>query len=429
MVPGHIREYELKFTLPGRPLVSSDLGGVEQVVVIPALAERDTLPATLASLARNAGAELGRTLVLCVINNRGPHAASPRDIKNNQETIRYLHSLIKGVEEDFPGDGARSSRGREILQSPLRLTYIDASSPGREMPDKCGGVGAARKIGLDSALQLFDYGLPQEKLLISLDADSLVADNYLAAIRSHFGLEKTAAAVVNYRHQQPFSARHQLAIRNYDIFLHYYVLGLRYAGSPYAFHTIGSTMVCTADAYVAVGGMNRRDAAEDFYFLNKLAKYQPISCIRTTTVCPSARPSRRVPFGTGKRVIRFLEAGEKEWQLYDPRIFSLLQGWLRTMNSFPERDTEGIMAMAGLIDPLLPVFLEANQFPVSWSRIRKNCRQRAGLLRQFHSWFDAFKTLKMVHFLTDHGFPQVDMFTALEGLFQLMSSREKDPAS
>ncbi len=428
MVPGNIREYEFKFTLPGCPLVSSDLGGVDQVVVIPALAERDTLPATLASLARNAAAELGRTLILCVINNRGPHAASFRDIKNNQQTIQYLQALIKGVKGDFPGDGDGPSRGGKILPTPLRLAYIDASSPGREMPDKCGGVGAARKIGLDGALQLFDYGLPNEKLLISLDADSLVADNYLSAIRSHFGLGRAAAAVVNYRHQQPISARHRLAIRNYDIFLNYYVLGLRYAGSPYAFHTIGSTMVCTADAYVAVGGMNRRDAAEDFYFLNKLAKFQPISCIRTTAVHPSARPSRRVPFGTGKRVIRFLEAGEDEWQLYDPRIFSLLKGWLEAMSSSPERETEDIMALAGLIDPLLPAFLEAHQFPTSWSKIKRNCRQRAGLLRQFHSWFDAFKTLKMVHFLTDHGFPQVDMFTALEGLFQLMGRREQGPS-
>ena len=31
-------------------------------------------------------------------------------------------------------------------------------------------------------------------------------------------------------------------------------------------------MTCTAKSYVATGGMNRRMAGEDFYFLQKLAK-------------------------------------------------------------------------------------------------------------------------------------------------------------
>ena len=65
------------------------------------------------------------------------------------------------------------------------------------------------------------------------------------------------------------------AIICYEIFLRYYVLGLKFAKSDYAFHTIGSTMLCTPDAYVKVEGMNKRKAAEDFYFLEKLAKIYP----------------------------------------------------------------------------------------------------------------------------------------------------------
>jgi len=54
-------------------------------------------------------------------------------------------------------------------------------------------------------------------------------------------------------------------------------------------------MICTVDSYIAVRGMNRREAGEDFYFLNKLAKLGDIGQIHATTVYPSARPSRRVP--------------------------------------------------------------------------------------------------------------------------------------
>lgn len=412
MIPRHIQDYEDKFVLLDRPLVASEPDGIERIVVIPALAEKSSLPATLASLARNPDRELGHSLILCVINNRSVNISSPAEIKDNQDTIQYLHSLIKGG----PGHASTPTTN-------LRLAYIDASSPGREMPDKYGGVGTARKLGLDAALRLFDYNRPGKKLLISLDADTLVEDNYLEAIRSFFQLGEKAAAVVNYAHQIPAVARERLAIGNYEIFLRYYVLGLRYAGSPYAFPSIGSTMVCTADAYVAVGGMNRRDAAEDFYFLNKLAKFQTVGSIRATTVYPSARPSRRVPFGTGRRIIRFLEEGEEEWLLYDPYVFIILKRWLQAMEAAPDRETAEIMIQAGQIDARLLAFLELHQFAAAWSRIRKNVKRREGLQRHFHCWFDGFKTLKLVHFLTDQALPQINMFSALERLLRLMGER------
>jgi len=405
MIPRQIKEYENKFKLFDRPLVAAELGGIEQVVVIPCLAEKSSLPATLASLACNSDRELGRSLILCVINNRRLPVSSPEEIKDNQETIHYLQALINGLPGPAPAN--------------LRLAYIDAASPGREMPDTCGGVGTARKIGLDMALRLFDDTRPGEKLLISLDADTLVEPNYLEAIRSFFGPGK-AAAVVSYAHQIPAAAGARLAICSYEIFLRYYVLGLRYAGSPYAFSSIGSAMVCTAGAYVAVGGMNRRDAAEDFYFLNKLAKFKAVASIRTTTVHPSARSSRRVPFGTGRRIIRFLEEDHEEWLLYDPHIFCILRRWLQLMEAAPDRETAEIMSMAGEIDVRLRAFLELHQFAAAWSKIRANVKRREGLLRHFHCWFDGFKTLKLVHFLTDQGLPQISMFSALEGLLRLM---------
>ena len=405
ITPRHIEEYEQKFALLDRPLVVSELGGIEQIVVIPCLAEKASLADCLASLACNPDRELQRSLILCVINNRGGQVSSPGEIRDNLDTIHYLDALRKRLPGHAPAN--------------LRLAYIDASSPGRELPDKEGGVGTARKLGLDAALRLFDYRVDSAKLLISLDADTLVEDNYLAAIRSFFRPGK-AAAVVSYAHQIPDDARERLAICSYEIFLRYYVLGLRHAGSPYAFPSIGSTMICTADAYVAVGGMNRRDAAEDFYFLNKLAKFKAVDCIKTTTVHPSARPSRRVPFGTGRRIIRFLEEDAEEWLLYDPRIFLILKRWLKVMEEAPDRETAEIMREAGQIDPRLLAFLEQHQFAAAWSKIRKNVKRREGLQRHFHCWFDGFKTLKLIHFLTDHGLPQISMFTALEQLLGLM---------
>jgi hypothetical protein len=425
-IPQHILAYEKKCFTERRPPVLSALGGIEQIVVIPALAEKRSLPATLAGLAGNPHNELRRTLILCVINNRGSHLASPREIDNNQDTINYLQALINGLPGDScDGDKDLAEVWPKLRQSPLRLAYIDASSPGREMPDKSGGVGAARKTGMDAALRLFDYTISGEKLLISLDADTLVEDNYLEAIRNYFLQNKAAAAVVNFVHQRPVMTRRRIAICAYEIFLRYYVLGLRYAGSPYSFHTVGSAMACTADAYVAVGGMNMRDAAEDFYFLNKLAKYRAVGQITATTVHPSARPSWRVPFGTGRRIIRFLERREDEFLLYDPRVFLVLKKWLDNIKASPDREAEAIISLSKGIDPLLAVFLEINRFPEIWQSIRANVKKREGLLRHFHFWFDGFKTMKLIHFLTEHGYAQIDMFQAIAGL---LSIREAGPS-
>ena len=47
------------------------------------------------------------------------------------------------------------------------------------MPHKIGGVGLARKIGMDEALKIFNYNSTSKKILICLDADCTVASNYL----------------------------------------------------------------------------------------------------------------------------------------------------------------------------------------------------------------------------------------------------------
>ena len=93
-LPRFIQAYNDKFATAAQPLVASELGGIEQVVVIPVLAEKQLLLATLGSLARNPDMELRRTLILCVVNNRRHPLASMNDISNNHDTLRYLQALV-----------------------------------------------------------------------------------------------------------------------------------------------------------------------------------------------------------------------------------------------------------------------------------------------------------------------------------------------
>ncbi len=152
------------------------------------------------------------------------------------------------------------------------------------------------------------------------------------------------------------------AIICYEIFLRYYVLGLNFANSEYAFHTIGSTMLCTPEAYVKVEGMNKRKAAEDFYFLEKLAKIYPIGELKSTFVYPSKRGSWRVPFGTGRSVDRYLSNSRDEYLLYDPKSFVVLKTWLQVFNDNSISNQIDLIRISQNIHPALSDFLSQQDF-------------------------------------------------------------------
>jgi hypothetical protein len=387
---------------------------IDTAVVIPALAESERLFRTIASIADNPLPALSRTMVICVINNRDKEHGDRRAFDDNQKTLRILGRLIEGTvpeEGDRPAGTARYLR--RIAESGLRLAVIDASSPGREMPHATGGVGFARKIGMDNALALLDYENGAPRIMLSLDADTVVAPNYLDAVRQYFTMNRTHAAVVEFTHGRAANLHEQAAIFCYEIFLRYYVLGLMVAGSPYAFHSIGSTMACTAEAYVAVRGMNRRQAGEDFYFLNKLAKLGPVGTVRTTIVHPAPRRSDRVPFGTGKRIARFIAGGHEEYRVYDPGIFLVVRDWLRLLTSWDDRAAKSPASQARAIHSSLEPCLRELRFDEAWHRLKLNSTGPAVLQKHLRCWFDGFKTLKLINALSRTAMPPVEMFEAV----------------
>ncbi len=404
-------------------MISREPGEISQVVVIPAYAERDFLFLTLDSLARNARSSLEYSLVLCVVNNgKNP---PPEVLENNLQTIRCLDALVRRKSLRVFG-GEKKLRGllEGLADSELKVGYINAATAECEIPAGTGGVGMARKIGMDKALRLLRESPVQPPLIISLDADSLVENNYLSAVRNFFS-PKIPSAVVAYAHQMPDDPRQQAAIISYEIFLRYWVLGLQYAASPWAFHSIGSTMVVATPSYVAVRGMNKRAAGEDFYFLQKLAKHAPIHYIRETRVYPSARPSERVPFGTGKRIRRFLAGDSEEaYLLYDPRIFEIIKRWLSLAQENLFQHEDCLITGAHRIHPQLKTFLIDHGFPRVWSRIRGNTKDKKTFLKQFNDWFDGFKTLKLVHFLTRTVYPQINMFVALDEMLHALDKSD-----
>jgi len=192
----------------------------ESVIVIPAIDEYDNIKTLLSSLIQNETEYFPTSLILFVVNHL---TSSNVNVKqNNIKTIEYLKNIVdkKNSEDEL---------SKRIIKFDLQIGFIDASSEGLELEEKDGGVGLARKIGMDEALKIFDYDKGAKNILICLDADCTVSENYISTIRQAFNKNKINAGYVNFTHGRTDDKENDKAIINYEIFLRYYVLGLKYA--------------------------------------------------------------------------------------------------------------------------------------------------------------------------------------------------------
>lgn len=375
------------------PLQAPPTADLRSVVVIPVLAESDRLFNTLGDLAANGRDALAQSLILCVVNNRAPEMAAEGDCEDNQQTLARLPQFAA----EHPH---------------MALGWIDAASPGHTLGPK-EGVGLARKIGLDWGLQVLQEQGHEQAPLVCLDADTRVNPDYLAGIHRFFAEPHRWAAVVDYAHPVAANDDETRAILAYEFFLRYQELALHYAGSPYHYPAIGSTMMCTGAAYVAAGGMNRRQAGEDFYFLQQLAKTGHVDRIWDTAVYPASRPSHRVPFGTGRKVGAYEHDPDDAFLIYHPATYDVIRDWLAMAQSRLNEDGATLLEAAAAINRELGVFLDEQRFTTAWDRMQQQATTTARRLRNFHEWFDAFRTLKLTHHLRDNGYPRQDLFSAL----------------
>ncbi|MBD1401597.1 glycosyltransferase [Pelovirga terrestris] len=360
---------------------------VDAAIVIPALAEAETLPATLQSLGSNDPELLQRTLVIVVVNHRSDASSALR--RNNATTLSWL-----------------ASRSRPRLQ----LAWIDAAAPGLELPTG-QGVGLARKIGFDAALHRLNWN--NAPFLISLDADTLVDQSYLTALFRHFATVQQDGTVLPFRHQAGADGGEEEAIRAYELYLRSYQFGLQQAGSPYAYHSIGSAFACRAPGYIAAGGMNRRLAGEDFYFLQQLNKVGGVVPLQGTVVHPAPRCSVRVPFGTG-RIVAQHQLGEKPaYRFIDTQAFAILREWLLVVAAQPDGSVDDLLRRAQLISPELAAFLKDRNFATIWALLQRNHAGSEQRLRAFHHWFDALRTRQLLTRLGQGGGDPIPLVSEL----------------
>ncbi len=367
------------------------------IVVIPCLNEPHILR-TLQAL-KDAQRAYGPVEVLIIVN----HASNaPDEVKQyNASTFEFLKQWAKANNEE------------KIRFIPLWFG---------DLKPKLAGVGTARKVGMDEAVYRFFQISNAKGIIACLDADCLIAPNYLPAIEQHFQ-DNPHATGAGVAFEHPLDTPYQKAITDFELYLRYYKNALYWAGFPYAYHTIGSTMAVTCDVYQKVGGMNKQKAGEDFYFLEKLIYQGGFTEINATTVYPSPRQSLRVPFGTGQAVSDYTAESLEALPVFHPRSYTDIKMFMGQLPYLYDQKS-----LHELILPLsMGTFLGKKNWEYYLQESLHYAHSRGNFLKRFFHWFDAFKLLQFLHHARDYYHPNIPILQASQWLYTALGYEKPAP--
>lgn len=373
----------------------------ELIVIIPVLEDPDIFE-TIESLCRCSLPEAPVGVVI-IINN-----AVGYDSRANRQLARKIEDVV---------DKERTDRqsGKPGIWFQLLEEY--------ELPEKHAGVGLARKIAMDAAVaHFYRVGCPNG-VVASLDADTTVEKNYLTEIVRFFASASIAGVSIAYAHrlnELPEGSPERDAIIRYELYLRYYCQALKFTGHPHAYQCIGSAFAVRAADYAAQGGMNKRQAGEDFYFLQKLIATGRYANLVTTKVYPSPRFSTRTPFGTGQAVQQIVAVGGY-WPTYNFEAFLILKSFFATIDRLYKVDDDTLIDYFNDLPACLKDFLSETGFRDMMNEINGNCASVRQFHKRFYDYFNAFRVLKYLNFVHLNYFSRQDILFVVHSLMDVMS--------
>jgi hypothetical protein len=306
-----------------------------------------------------------------------------------------------------------AQRVREVL-APMAPDWIQVEVlEAYRLPAKHFGAGLARKIGMDATADLFHREGHPDGILITLDADTSVRSDYFTAIEQWFLNSSRLGANIYFEHAlegRLFAPEVYEGITKYELHLRYYMQAHRYAGFPFAFHSMGSAMAMRAEAYARAGGMPRKQAGEDFYFLQKLIPLGGFGEISATVVYPSPRPSDRVIFGTGAAITDHLDGRGNVDATYNLKAFEDLRAFFERKNELFALETYEYESWTYQFSGPLRSFLLNTNFFDELVVLKRDCARQEGFDKRFFEVFNAFRVVKYLNYVHEHFFEKVPVF-------------------
>jgi hypothetical protein len=349
--------------------------------------------------------------VIIVVN--APAEASENSLKNNRESI----SKIELWKKEHP----------DCL---FNCYVINGSS----LKFNGWSVGVARKTGMDEAVRRFDLLNRPDGIILNLDADCKVKSNYFTAVygEMHDRRDRSACSIY-FEHPisgNEFSKEVYKSIVLYELHLRYYFQGLAYTGFPYVHHTVGSAIAVKALSYVKAGGMNRRMAGEDFYFIQKLVPAGGFFNLTRTTVFPSPRSSSRVPFGTGVTVSRLTEENNETLMTYNLKAFMELKTLFGLIDKIFLYDINDQEFAYPDLPPGIRQFMEKGEWTAKIREIKENTSVIQSFRKRYFGWFNMFKIVKYLNSVHDSFFEKKPVNECASELLPAIGKyfESKDPA-
>ena len=352
---------------------------------------------------------------------------------NEPDIESTLNSLKACIEPSSPveiiivinaSEKATASVAQQNIQTENTiLNWVETHAPPwlqvhvihKTLPQKHAGVGLARKIGMDEAARRFE-SVDKNGAIVALDADCAVAPNYLKVLESEFAHSQNNAAGIRFEH--PLNHHHAEEIINYELHLRYFINAQRWSGFPHAYQTVGSSMAVKSKMYQKVGGMPKKQAGEDFYFLHKVIPLGGFTEINETIVYPSPRISDRVPFGTGRDIGMQKNDPRPDYRTYNFESFKDLKIFL---NSISGLYNTGGAPETGRYPASVRAFLRAVEFETKLHEIRSNSASPETFLKRFYNWFDAFTVMKYCHFLRHHFYSNEEVLSQTNRLLPCLN--------
>lgn len=354
------------------------------------------------------------------------HAQIPADLNicvtvpciNEPDVITSLESLYactppEGTVEIIVLINASDTASEQILaQNELTRNVVNAWIGSRSetwihtqvamvhgLARKHAGAGWARKLAMDEALRHFASAGNADGIIAGFDADAVCSSNYLTELERLFSDTSVSGCSIYFEHRldsTDYTAQHTSAIQHYELHLRYLTHAMRWAGAPYAYHTVGSSMAVRVRDYIKIGGMNRRTAGEDFYFLHKIIPRGRFANLGTATVFPSSRISDRVPFGTGAAMRLAADAGEDDFMTYRFASFKGIKQLFAAIDSlYNTADTEQLCRT--ILQEDIGQYLLDCGIVTEIAQIKANCASLSSFRTRFVEWFNAFRLIKYLN--------------------------------
>lgn len=339
------------------------------------------------------------TLAVAVIN--APHNASVDKLQQTRRHLVRLQSQLVNKQLIAPEYSEPESHPMQLGQwqhgSKITLLVVDCCSTDQRLINPKQGVGLARKLGADLALAFIHQNLVQQPWIYSTDADAVLPADYF-----DYQPKDTAALSLPFVHQAmdpELQHRSQL----YEAHMRAYASRLAASGSPYGYLSLGSALACSAEHYAQVRGFPKRNAGEDFYLLNKLAKTGAIVSPNSTPIRLNARYSDRVPFGTGPALQHWPSPGAPV-TTYPDQAFTLLAALIRLFKHCSISPRPGVAlsfeeGLAQLGDPISATVAGLDPKNELGKIFAKNVPAQVRY-KAAHDWFDALKTLRFVRLVS-----------------------------